>query len=611
MTAIATSEPATWNRERFEHNLAAVGQLQPELARRLADLELPKTIEPSLGRDDTPTFRLLGEDQRLYWLGRTSMPSISAPAAIENFAPGVANVLMPIVGTGLEIDLMCKRVPRYCAVFAYDADPVNVKLALHVTDLAGHLRDGRLILLTFDPIEEALPAFLAEHPGYDFPHRMLRHPAISREAIDRLRMASETAAVVTTERQLQTAREVADALARTHKPTVGDHPRVTVLSSDPGSEAMTTVGRLTGALAELGWPAAVQAPSSPNQCHNLARLLLVRDHQPDLVMTFNSCTGRLTGFIPAAQPVASWFWPGSVVGPAVEEGYGAGHHLFAATPDLCEQLRAAGVSPERTHLLEVGVDTNCYRSVEIDPERRKQLSCDVAILADAVDGSPAAVGIKHHSQVALWNAIRELTDSHAHRYTSSLAPKIVADAEHRTGVKMTADDVREKFVRLLQLRLAKTAVVRAVVTKLRRLGVSVKVWGSGWGDIDNVCDVVVGHIPDPLGANEIYQCATAVVFPVFDDSAARMILEVTASGGVIIFKRSEIDLGRLHPQTAEVFDLLPQYNDLGTLATRVREAGIPNGQCVLNAAAAREQVATKHSLTQRWMTIRDTLRGCG
>ena len=79
MTAAVSSAAATWNDERFQCNVAALQALQPELARRMADLKLPDTVEPAWGRDGTPTFRILGTDRRRHWLGRTSMPSISAP----------------------------------------------------------------------------------------------------------------------------------------------------------------------------------------------------------------------------------------------------------------------------------------------------------------------------------------------------------------------------------------------------------------------------------------------------------------------------------------------------------------------------------------------------
>ena len=611
MTAAVSSAAATWNDERFQCNVAALQALQPELARRMADLKLPDTVEPAWGRDGTPTFRILGTDRRRHWLGRTSMPSISAPAAVEHFDMGGANALIPLVATGFEADLLCKRIGRHVAVFAHDADPVNVKLALHVTDLAEHFRDGRLVLLTFGPIEETLPAFLAEHPGYDFPHRMLVHPAVGQEALDRLRAGSEAAASAAADRRFQRARAVAAAMAGEHRPSLGDRPRVTVLASDPRGGPMATVEQLVRALAELDWPAAVQAPSSPDQCHDLARLILICDHRPDLILTFNSCAGRLTEFIPPDWPVASWFWPGSAVGPAVGAGYGHEHHMFAATPALCEQLRDAGVVPDRVHLLEIGVDASCYKPIAVDPERRSLLACDAAVLVDAVDASAAAAGIKHPSQVALWQRIHALTTRRAREYTSSLAPQIVSQAERATGTKMTSQDVREKFVHLLHHRLAPTAVVRAAVVALRRAGVSVKVWGRGWGGDDAVGDVVVGPIPDACGRNEISQCATTVVSPRFDASAAQAILEVTAAGGRAVFTPPETDLPTLHPTTAEVFNLLPQYGDFGTLVSRVREAGVSKSQHSSNVAAARRCVMARHSLAHRWLALRDALRRGG
>lgn len=606
--AAPTLATETWERERFERNLRALAERQPGTARRVGEWPIPDSVRPALGRDGTATFQLLGPDGRRHWLGRTSMPSTSAPAVIEHFDAGGGNALLPLIGTGAECDLLCRRLARHGAVFVYESEPLNLKLALHVTELVEPLLAGRLVVLAFGPLEEVLPAYLADHPGYEFPHRLLVHPAVERPHFERLRLASEAAAAAVNHRQLQSVREAAGVLAGRARPTVGERPHVVVLSSDPRSGALETVGQLAAALGELSWPSVVHAPSGPGDCHNLARLLSIRDHRPDLVLTFNSCTGRLTEFIPEHQPVASWFWPGSAVEPAVKEGCGSSHHVFGATPALCRQLLAAGVPDERVHLLEVGVDTTCFRPDEaVRPDQRQPLR-DVAILADAVDCSAAAAGIEHGSQVTLWDRIREVTVRRAQEYAPSLARSIVKEAEHSTGMRMNSEEVRDKFATLLRHRLALPAVIEAVVGHLRGAGVRVRVWGSGWRRRGQVGEVVCGPIPDPPGRRAIYQSAGVVMFPLLDRSAVQSILEVAASGGYPIFRPPQDDLAALHPMTAEVLGLLPQYDRFATLLSLVREARVANSKPTSNVARARRLVAEGHSLVARWMTIRDLMR---
>ena len=607
----ATAPTVTWNHERFRRNLEGLAVRQPELARKLEELELPETIEPVSGRDGTPTFRILGPDGCRRWLGRTSMPSISAAAVIEHFDLAGSNALLPTVGTLMELDLLCRRLPRHAAVFAYDDDPLNVKLALHVTDVAEHLSTGRAVLLTNGEIQDLLPEFLAAHGGYDFPHRMLVHPAVGKEAFERLRVASEVAASVTTKHQLQVARAAANALAGTPRPSVGERPRVVVLSGDPRPEALSRVRQLAGALADLDWPAEAQAPASPAECHNMARLLLIRDFRPDLVLIFNTCAGRLTEFIPADQPVASWFWPGSAAGAAAAAGYHEGHRMFAATPALCEQLRQAGVASERIALLEIAVDTCGYRPVEIDAERRALLGGDVAIFADAVDASADAVGIKHDSQLRLWAKIRELTTLGARAHRAPPVAATIAAAERDTGVRITSADVRERFVQAARERLTGNAAVYAAVAHLRRADSAVRVWGSGWDGYHGVADVVAGPLPDPPVRNEIYQCARAVVVPFFDSVAAQTLLEVTAAGGLGVYRSPEADLKSLHPQTAEALDLLPRYEDLAELVSLLSGSRNLDSRYASNAAPARELVVAEHSLTRRLRAIRDAMRSSG
>ncbi|MCP4593111.1 MAG: hypothetical protein GY842_20440 [bacterium] len=607
MSATNDAPPTGWNPERFKCNLAALAVLQPDVAQRLDDLPIPTTVEPALGRDGHPTFRLAG-DAGKRWLGRTSMPSVSAPGLIEHFDAGGANAILPVLGTGLEAHLLCAQLAAHRAVFAYEEDPLGVKLVMHLLDLADYLRSGRLVPLTFGPIEDVLPAFLRAHPGYDFPHRLLVHPAKTSAEFDRFRAASEAAANAVLAEQAKRISGAADAM-RAQTRTDDARPRVAILSWDTRLEAVSTVTGLAAAAGELGWPVAWSAPTGPGECHNVARLQTLCDHHAGMVLTVNAGLGSLTDLVPADLPVASWFLPGSSPSALPLKHGGRAHEMFAATRALCDQLREAGVAEERVHLLEPGVNTCCYRPLEIAAERRRELECDVAIFADAVDDSAEAAGIRHESQIALWEKMRELTARRASTYTPAIAEQIVIEAERSLRIKMTADQVREKFVHVLRARLAPTTVVRALAVRLARSGFAVKLWGNGWTHDREVGNIAAGPIPSPTVCNELYQCARAVVFPLFTAAAVPRVLEVVAAGGWAILRSPDSALGVLHPQTAGVLELLPQYQTADALQALIRKAISTPASDIRRSAPACEMVAAEHSLQRRWATIRGVLRG--
>jgi hypothetical protein len=605
---MATAPPTavSWNPERFERNLSALARRQPRLAERLRELPVPKSVQPALGRDGTPTFRLCDADDRPYWLGRTSMPSISAPAAIEHFDPGAGNALIPQIGTGAEAELLCARMPAHAAVFAYDADPLHTKLALHATDLAAHLESGRLVLLADTSLEDSLLAFLAEHPGYEFPYRLLLHPAVPKAEFERLRAGSEQTATVSAARQLETARAVATELADRPAPRIGDQPRVVLICGDPRPAALTAAAQLGAALAELGWPTASQTPSAPDRCTHVSRLLLIRDHRPDLVLLLNTASGRLKELLPATLPIAAWFWPGSAIGPAGAEVCGPRHQFFAATPELVTQLQAAGWSAERVHLLEIGVEPSMFGPAA--PEAADRAACDVAVLSDAVDASAAAAGIRHHSHTALWERVGELLVRRGGRVTAGVAADRLSEAEKQTGLRIETEELRARFLELIRARLVDTAVAHADILELVRAGHRLRVWGCGWDGVKDVCSLVAGPVPDPTERNLVYQSARVVLFPVFNAAAAQMALEVIAAGGVPVMRTPESALTVEHPQTGDVFGLIPQYRDAHGLRRGVGGVLADTAGAVGGLAKVRERVLADHTLARRLQTIRDIFR---
>ncbi|MHC4610351.1 MAG: hypothetical protein ACYS7M_08390, partial [Planctomycetota bacterium] len=122
--------------DRYHTNLTALAEQQPLLAQRVETMQIPATVVRATGRDGSETFRTRREDGSWQWLGRSSMPTMSAPAFVEGLQTQGRNLIIPTIATGREALLAEQRMPRHCAVFVYEQDVVALKLVLHLHDFS-------------------------------------------------------------------------------------------------------------------------------------------------------------------------------------------------------------------------------------------------------------------------------------------------------------------------------------------------------------------------------------------------------------------------------------------------------------------------------------------
>ncbi len=134
----------------FVKNIEALQPLQPELAKRLQASTISDSMQSTIGRDGSPVVVLGADAHRIEWLGGSSMPSISAPAALSGFVDHGSNVALPSVGTGYECAHLLQRLLPHEAVFVCEANTERLAAALCVVDLAEQLAGGRLIFLDGD-----------------------------------------------------------------------------------------------------------------------------------------------------------------------------------------------------------------------------------------------------------------------------------------------------------------------------------------------------------------------------------------------------------------------------------------------------------------------------
>jgi len=594
---------------RYRDNLTALAEDQPQLARRLKAVDIPASVERVTGRDGTDTFRIQRDDGFRQWLGRSSMPTISAPALVGGLQTSGRNLILPTIATGQEALVAQQQMPRHCAVFVYERDALALKLALYLHDFAGLIRQRRLVLLCGDHAGRTLSEFFAAHPGFEYPQHLLPLAGLEPGRQDQIRLKIKSAGPQVAEAQWAKVGRIGQQMQERTAFNLSEKPRAAVVSRDPRPEAIARAEQLGCAARQMGWKAAVSTPDRPDCCHPVARMDALKRHRPDLIVLVNCLKGVLAKYLPAGQPVCSWLITPDSVAAALGAEPEGNRIIFATRPEILERLRAAGASPDEVELLEVAVDTAVFAPGEQNARAQPEAVCPIAVLADAVDLGADAANITLTSHVRLWNELRTAVARTIGAWRDDSAPQLLKRAERASGTRLTERDLRTYFVEKIRCRLVPTLLTRRAIEDLVSAGLDVAVWGGGWEVHDSVKARLRGPIPDPAGRRAIYSAADVVLCPHFDQRTAQTVLDCLAAGGCPVYRRPEVPVEVLHPQLGEVLAAVANASapeELVALAKRLA------GDCEARREAtanARSMVLERHTLAHRLRVIRERVLG--
>ncbi len=585
----------------FAANLAALRTRQPALADRLARLTAPETAKLVAGRDGSPVVQLSSDERTIRWLGGSSMPSVSAPLAVEASARASANVFLAGVGTGYEPLVLARRLPRHCAVFAIEPDPFAVAFTLAVADYSQFIADGRVVILDGDPAD-SLFAFLCENPGCDCPTQLCPLPGLGSSDVAELTGKVQRAAASAMARRASEFDRLAAEVRSTPAQPRSAAPRVTVLSADPG-QAVTFAGSLARAMSSLQWDHTVHVPDGPLRCSTLARLLALRRRPADIVLFLNSTPGSLFGCLPPSATAMSWFLETDAIPAGAVERIAEVPILLAASTVVRDRLLARGARPDAVRVLETGVDADVFHP--LDGEHDAPADFDVAVLADGHDLSPAAIGLGLESHTRLWRRTEELIAVGAERFHPTEAESVLARAEKDTGVTLADTRHRQQFLRLLANVQGRTIVARAAVQALAARGLNVALWGAAWDRHASVSRFWRGPAPPPRERNAIFNAAGVVVLPFLDPTGLHHLLDALAAGSCAVIRRlpADEDLLVAHPQTQPVVSAVLRFASHAQMISQVCRSlrdKVPRNKLV---QTLQRQVLSKHTVTHRLQEI--------
>lgn len=557
----------------FQINLLALRTRQPEFAQTIEEVGIGVRVEPAVGRDGSPTFRVIGEDGRRRWFGGSSMPSISARELFGNADGDAGNVSLPGIGTGREVTALLDRLPPYRALFVIEEDPGQLRLALHLHDYSDAIAAGRLELLPAEELADSLVAYFERNPGCELPTRMFSLPQRSASKTAELRRRLELAGERVMQTQARAVAALRASIADRRQGPVPENPCTTLLSIDPSPWTNETVQRAAGGLERLGWNAAICIPDRPDRCHLSARLAAIAEVRADWVLMVNSFAGPLRSVLPPEMPVVCWFDIGASVPDVLGAKSEPGDLLFTASRDQWERLKRSGVSESSIRY--------CGPALEAQGFEDGKRSIAVAVVMDVPDARATACGINLPSHIALWDALRQVAESALGERSSPPAGSLVVRAEKASGVELGEPGFRERFITLFEERMRPALSAVACVTSLRRARVAVEVWGAGWSTLPGGGINSNGPIPSGDQGRRVPASIETLVVPCAIPATVRTALQAIACGVRIVLLGDDGAFRETYPGLAtfsERFRFVPQVNQLVEVVKSVRTStGVPPG----------------------------------
>ncbi len=467
-----------------ERNLAALRKVAPDLAQQIGGLAVPVDSAPFAARtrDGQISFQLPQPDGSVAWFGRTSIPGVRAAALVDCFDAGKANVFLPGLAEGSEAKLLVQRLGRHRAVFVWEPEPHNVRMALELHDLAAAIEEKRLVLLVCPPpaLGQTLEKWLAEHPGHLCPTQMMMYPWQPMAEVAGIRLAVEQAYQRTERNRQRALAEIRGRWPAARKPqpspaTNAPAP-IAIISLHARDDVWTTSDALSDAAGRLGWPCTTVDIRSPADMHPLARagrLAPAADEPPAVAILIDVLREQVADVLPPCIPAVCWMTH------TVESLPPDGHDVIAvASRGLAK--RASSKLKQAGRII-VCPPPCLIRPDPADLERDRPL--DVVCITDTGPIDPAASVPKLPSYAQISKTASDLLAAHIETFTTDQAATILERAESKLDARIDEPETRMDVLRLLGEHLAPSMLWRFLAQILRENHIAFRIHGPGWHSV--------------------------------------------------------------------------------------------------------------------------------
>ncbi len=464
---------ATIDSESLRSNLAALQSALPPPYHDIMDAAAPTGLLLRPGRDGAATFTWPDETGRIHWLGRRSMPSISADALVEAFDPGQGNALVLGLGAGYDVAALLRRLQIHQALFVIDDDAWKAKAGLSLHDFSRDIRRRRLLLFVGPSAWDKAARFLTEHAGFLLPDRVLAWPWMDKSEVHNVSQRL-TALQADVNRARQSAPPPAVAAPKRS-------PRVWIVSHSTGARAHRWARRLEAAARLSDIPVGCSAFDGP-ELMNPAVVNRRRSMLAPTVTLYVDSLPETDGRAADESAVAILVTHPEPLADAWIHDIPKTAFIFVQTGEQRDQLTAAGMPDSRIALLPPGADPRSAPANSHDEAHTHDRNGDrtVIVQADYVDGAASAAGLHLASHKRLWEAASHWVCAHVDRYTNSQAHEALRAAEAVSGIEIQEDDIRAGFVDRIRRRLGPHHITMATVRAVAACDVEMRIIGAGW-----------------------------------------------------------------------------------------------------------------------------------
>lgn len=585
-------------RQRLRESVIALAQRQPGLANQLGSVQDFGAARLARGRDGSDVVLLERQDGANFWLGGSSMPTISGPVVIDRYAHRNDSVLLPSIGTGYEPALLAQKLAGHSAVFVYEQSPQRLALGLGICDYAELITAGGVVLLCGD-LANALVEFFETNGGYALPAQLWPLPDVPSSRLNKIAHAMRQA--IARVHQLQTE-QMAQASARLARAPIRKTPsakKLWIASRDFGPRAAEHADRLARAAQALGYQVRLCMPNHPARAGELARMRSAADFDPDVAIWINSCPAGMSESLPRAKQVA-WYLETASLPAAALNGLDRCESVYVASETIRPLVTAHGADPDRIRVLEIGVDSHLFTPEDDGGVSRAD---EVLVLADGCDVSPAAAGVGLESHTRIWNQFCKLLDNDPDSFGPPDLEPWLSRCEKMTGSPLADEKLRRDFAALIAPRLPATLITRATVLALDRAGVRVRLLGSGWDSFDRMKEFCEGPIPPAEIRLDAYRCAVLMVAPWWDGQSVQFAQEALAAGCLPVLRKPEPQRLKIYPQSCDLLAKFPTFGDRGELVKTCRQllSDTPRRSAIL--ANFRDRFLEIHSTEGRLQSL--------
>ena len=604
-------------------NLEALAARDKELAQTIATVEIPAEVEMAAARDGSVSFRIRQADGRRRWLGNSSVPVIAAQAHLGRIKPGQANLVMCGLGCGMEAQMLLEKMPPYQALLVVEAEWLNLNLVFRLRDLTEFLANGRLVLLCGDEPGQLLEDFYRRHSGYNLIDQTIAWPfkpqrenhALAQQVTGVMQRCSRMVIRKIDTLLAEQKKYYPQAQPAAVRRLMTDAKNLRVLnctSSYTPIDVCTSRDCLAG-LKALGATVEHQVLNRADMLSPVAQLERLNRCRPHLIVLVDMLRADLKLPLPPAVVCVSIL---RRPGPALFEAQNFSRmsdndFICPCLKEQAQQLKQAGLSPERIIYLPRATNTEIFRPMELPPADKERLGGEVVIIAGRCSTNPETYEINLPTHQRLWRQAAEDIRNAPEKYHYDRAGSFLRQAQ-KCGVELKEQDLLQYFTELIQNYLADTVLRDCYAEGLAREKVDLRIWSLSfqpeaklstaapdWAD-SPVGHLAAGAISSGEDLNKLYNAGQILVHISSSGFPEQYVLDGIAAGAFFLVKSHPRD--RRADGIAEFLEPGKEIITFDTprdLVRKVRYYLEHEQERKSIAAHARQKLITRHTCQQR------------